>query len=70
MGMKKIETPSPFGSHESMALDPLVQVVTLGYPRCEYEVVVTDGHGTYTTLRDRLDSGLADPRRYSGRERA
>tara|TARA_Y100000310_G_scaffold330701_1_gene402798 strand:+ start:780 stop:956 length:177 start_codon:yes stop_codon:yes gene_type:complete len=33
----------------------------------EDEVVCKDDRGYYITLKNRLDNGLADPKRYSGR---
>lgn len=53
-----ITTPSPFGSHTSMVKKDLGD----GKVLCE------DEHGLYETYRNRLDSGLADPCRYSGRD--
>lgn len=51
-----ITTPSAYGSHSSMVVEENGDEVT-----CE------DERGKYTTLRSRLDSGLADPNRWSGR---
>ena len=51
----KYSYPSVYGSHKSM-------VVT------EHEngtVTCKDEHGEYMTTKDRLDTGLADPQRYS-----
>lgn len=64
--------PSPFGSHASMALDPLLQVILLGWQDCQTHVVLCDEHGTYVTERRRLDNGLADTNRhnYVGRRAA
>ena len=52
-----IEVPSLYGSHESMIVDQ----VTIG--DVEW-VALRDEKGVYNTSRDRLDTGLADPRRY------
>ena len=52
-----IEVPSLYGSHESMVVDQ----VTIG--DVEW-VALRDEKGVYNTSRDRLDTGLADPRRY------
>ena len=52
-----ITLPSLFGSHASMiAADTL---------KGEPWLVLRDEKGVYETTRDRLDTGLADPRRYS-----
>jgi hypothetical protein len=48
-----ITTPSPYGSHLSM----LVRELENG------KVVLKDDYGEYTTTRDRLDNGMADPNR-------
>lgn len=49
----KIETPSWFGSHQSMVVKVLDNEKVL----CE------DQYGQYETLTSRLDNGLADPNR-------
>lgn len=51
----KITTPSQFGSHKSMVVKELDNQM----------VVCRDDTHEYITYRSRLDSGLADPRRYS-----
>ncbi len=51
------EVPSLYGSHEYMVVDQ----VTIG--DVEW-VALRDEKGVYNTSRDRLDTGLADPRRY------
>ena len=61
-----ITTKSPYGSHASMVVDPIVlgsggAIVTLK----DNEVICQDDRGYYTTLKNRLDNGLADPNRYS-----
>jgi|TARA_B100000029_G_scaffold17555_1_gene17967 hypothetical protein len=33
----------------------------------ENKVVLLDEHGYYITSRDRIDNGLADPKRFDGR---
>ena len=57
---KKPLFPSNYGSHKSMidtaATDELNQ---------DGKVVCRDEHGTYITDYNRLDTGLADPNRYS-----
>lgn len=55
-----IEVPSLYGSHASM-IEEGAEAGTA--------VILRDEKGTYATTRDRLDTGLADPRRYdSSRE--
>ena len=48
-----ITTPSAYGSHLSM----LVRELENG------KVLLKDDYGEYTTTRDRLDNGMADPNR-------
>ena len=63
-----ITTPSQFGSHRVMVVDPDAYVLSeesrsqLG----QGSVLCKDDRGFYITLEDRLDTGLADPKRYSG----
>lgn len=52
-----IKTPSPYGSHRVMVVKELD----------DGKVICEDGYGQYETTVDRLDTGLADPCRYSGR---
>jgi hypothetical protein len=49
-----IEVPSLYGSHASMIEEEL----------SDGTVVLLDEKGKYSTTKDRLDTGLADPRRY------
>lgn len=59
---KTLTTPSVFGSHKSMVVEPDEgESVPEGMVKCR------DDNGFYYTYKNRLDSGLADPRRYSGR---
>lgn len=51
----KITTPSQFGSHKSMVIKELD----------DERVLCKDDTHEYITFKKRLDSGLADPRRYS-----
>ena len=51
--------PSRYGSHSSMVDEEKTN--QLG---SEDEVVLKDEWGFYTTKRDRIDSGLSDPKRY------
>lgn len=50
-----LEVPSLYGSHASM-------IVVASWLRPW--LVLRDEKGVYETTRDRLDTGLADPRRY------
>lgn len=50
-----ITTPTRFGSHKSMVIQELE----------DGKVVCKDDTHTYVTTKDRLDNGLADPRRYA-----
>jgi hypothetical protein len=52
-----ITTPSFYGSHKSMVVEDLGETV-----------VCKDDRGTYITLKDRLDNGLADPSRNTKRD--
>ena len=54
-----IEVPSLYGSHASMIDENLQEAVA-----SEGWVILRDEKGVYNTTRDRLDTGLADPRRY------
>lgn len=53
---------SRYGSHASMAIDPLLQVICFGWH--PEQIALRDQHGVYITSRDRLDTGLADSRRW------
>jgi hypothetical protein len=53
-----ITTKSWFGSHAEMVVEELE----------DGKVVCKDDKGTYITYKNRLDNGLADPKRYSGRQ--
>ena len=59
---RKTGFPSDYGSHASMV--DKEETEKLGD---DNKVVLRDKSGTYVTERKRLDSGLADPNRYSGR---
>ena len=54
--------PSRFGSHSSMIDEEKTSELNDGN-----KVVLVDEHGYYITERNRLDSGLADPKRWNGR---
>lgn len=60
-----ISTPSHFGSHSSMVLD------TAKYSSINTinGIVLQDDAGYYITIPERLDTGLADPNRYSYEKR-
>lgn len=65
-----VSTPSQFGSHRSMVVDPEQYVSAKdngSSVSCGPGIVLCkDDKGFYVTLEERLDSGLADPKRYSG----
>lgn len=61
---RTIVGPSPFGSHTEMVVDHL----SLGLTLDDNQVLCKDGDNHYVTTKDRLDNGLADPRRYSGKK--
>jgi len=68
---KEASYPSDFGSHLSMVNKEATKKL---HPLVEFEdltgkdmVVVTAENGDYTTPKERLDSGLADPNRYSSK---
>ena len=54
---KQITTKSWFGSHAEMVVEDLE----------DGTVVCEDEKGSYTTYKNRLDNGLADPARYNCR---
>jgi hypothetical protein len=57
-----ITTKTAFGSHSDMIVDMSnYKSVQLG----ENEVICKDDKGFYVTSKNRIDSGLADPNRYS-----
>ncbi len=56
---EEYSTPSSFGSHLSMKEE--------GADAPDGQIVLRDELGLYTTLINRLDDGLADPKRYSNR---
>ena len=60
---RTITTKTMFGSHEDMVVDHTSFGLTLE----ENEVLCQDGDRYYVTTRDRLDNGMADSRRYSGK---
>lgn len=58
-----ITTPSHFGSHASMVVSAEDYQLTLE----EGQVLCKDDRHFYITYANRLDNGLADPCRYSGK---
>tara|TARA_B100000287_G_scaffold247156_1_gene232322 strand:- start:3606 stop:3857 length:252 start_codon:yes stop_codon:yes gene_type:complete len=63
-----VTTPSWFGSHESMVVDHSeVQIGGQDVLLSEDQVLCKDDNGYYITEKKKLDSGVADPNRYSNR---
>ena len=62
---RTITTPSFYGSHSTMVVSSELFNIELN----EKEVVCKDDDGFYITSKERLDSNLADPNRYSGRRK-
>lgn len=60
----KISTESPYGSHASM----VVNHEEYGVQLQEGEVLLKCDTHFYVTNKKRLDDGLADPNRYSGKK--
>ena len=60
----KISTESPYGSHASM----VVNHEEYGVELQEGEVLLKCDTHFYITTKKRLDDGLADPARYSGKK--
>ena len=73
---KAVTTKSPFGSHADMVVSPEEYHANGSriykgrgiHTILECEVVCKDDRGYYITLKNRLDNGLADPKRYSRRQ--
>jgi len=61
--------PSDYGSHASMvdkeATKTLNEGIEFDNLSSTDSVVIDTDKGSYTTVKNRLDTGLADPRRYS-----
>jgi len=55
--------PSTYGTHSSMVDEEETAKLT-----DSNKVAAKDDHGIYITDRNRLDTGLADPNRYSNRK--
>ena len=72
---KVVTTKSPYGSHKDMVVRPDEYHANNSriyrgrgiHTILEKEVVCKDDKGYYITFKSRLDDGLADPKRYSGR---
>ena len=65
---REFTTPSRFGSHEEMVVDHLSIPewnADMNLTLKDGEVVCKDDSHYYITSRKRLDTGLADPNRYS-----
>lgn len=60
-----ITTPSHFGSHNNMVLDSGAFSSSEPFTG----ILLQDDQGLYITSQDRLDTGLADPNRYSYEKR-
>jgi hypothetical protein len=61
---KVITTKTPYGSHLEMVVDKDDYDVIIN----DEQVLCEDEKGVYVTLKNRIDSGLADPNRYSSRK--
>jgi len=61
---RTITTPSFYGSHLKMVANSELFDIKLE----DNQVICKDDDGYYLTLKERLDSNLADPNRYSGRK--
>tara|TARA_R100000008_G_C3577779_1_gene166353 strand:- start:1623 stop:1877 length:255 start_codon:yes stop_codon:yes gene_type:complete len=65
---RSITTPTWFGSHASMVVDHSeIQIGGKDVRLSEDQVLCKDDNGYYVTEKKKLDSGLADPNRYSNR---
>lgn len=67
-----ITTKSRYGSHSDMVIVPTGEIEKdceelLQKANHHLQVVCRDDEGYYLTYKSRLDTGLADPNRYSGR---
>jgi hypothetical protein len=61
-------TPSRFGSHSSMVVDPNEVPAwkkNMNAKLAKDEVMCEDDDHYYITKKNRIDSGMADPNRYS-----
>ena len=61
--------PSDYGSHASMVDREATKVINEGIEFDDLSstasVVIDTDKGSYTTVKNRLDTGLADPNRYA-----
>jgi len=63
---KKVVYPSDFGSHASMANEELNgKIAAAKQDAGDAWVILTDERGHFATRKSHLDTGLADPSRYS-----
>ena len=63
-----VTTPSWFGSHKSMVVDHSdLQKEGANIVLSESQVLCKDDRGYYVTEKNKLDTGIADPNRYSSR---
>ena len=61
-----VTTPTWFGSHASMVVDHSeVQIGGEDVTLSEGQVLCQDDNGYYITEKKKLDTGVADPNRYS-----
>lgn len=58
-----ITTPTPFGSHSCMVINSELVDAVIGLD----QVVCSDQDGYYITMKNRLDTNLADPNRYANK---
>jgi hypothetical protein len=61
--VRTITTPSPYGSHSSMAVD--IEKIAEGHNVPKDKIICEDEKGYYVTYKNRIDSGLADPCRFA-----
>jgi hypothetical protein len=62
---RTITTKSPYGSHSEMIVQDKEILKT--FEISVEQVLCKDDEGYYVTQANRIDSGLADPNRYSNR---
>jgi hypothetical protein len=61
---QKIVYPSDFGSHASMVNAELTEKIAKQEDSDPWQIL-TDERGNYATRKHRIDTGMADPNRYS-----
>ena len=63
---QKVVYPSEFGSHTTMSNEELTgKIAAAKQDANDPWVILKDERGDYATHKSRLDSGLADPNRYT-----